>query len=121
MIAPGHCVTAHTEVPLTQQMATTATASSRLIVQVSTRKRVQNDASCAQAGIRFLPLAVETFGGFGPAATRFLHALASRVADRSGNARAHCRAALFQELSVCLQRGNAHMLVRRSPLLSMET
>lgn len=85
------------------------------------RKRVQNDASCAQAGIRFLPLAVETFGGFGPAATRFLHALASRVADRSGNSRAHCRAALFQELSVCLQRGNAHMLVRRSPLLSMGT
>jgi hypothetical protein len=27
----------------------------------------------------------------------------------------------FQELSVCLQRGNAHMLVRRSPLLSMGT
>jgi hypothetical protein len=80
-----------------------------------TRKRVQNETSCAQAGIRFLPLVVETFGGFGPAAAGFLRALSSRVADRSGHARAQCCAALFQELSFCLQRSNAHMLVRWSP------
>jgi hypothetical protein len=80
------------------------------------RKHLQNDESCARAGIRFLPVAVETFGGWGPAATAFLLALASRVSDRSGQRRVYCRAALFQELIVCLLRGNAHILVRRSPL-----
>jgi hypothetical protein len=83
------------------------------------RKGLQNDASCARAGIRFLPLPVVTFGDRGPAATAFIFALVSRVADRSGQCRAHCRATLSQERSDCLQTGNAHVLVRRTPLLRL--
>jgi hypothetical protein len=81
------------------------------------RKRAQNTADCQAVGIRFLPLAVETFGGWGADALRFFQTVAGRVADRTGQPRNSCFASLFQELAVRLQRGNAHMLLRRAPLL----
>jgi hypothetical protein len=47
-----------------------------------------------------------------------LQVLTLRVADRAGQAMTQRRAAVFQELSMCLQRGNAHMLVLPSHLLA---
>jgi hypothetical protein len=81
------------------------------------RKRAQHTANCQTVGIRFLPLAVKTFGGWGADALRFFHTVAGRVADRTGQPTNSCSYSLFQELAVRLQRGNAHMLLRRAALL----
>jgi hypothetical protein len=81
------------------------------------RKRAQNTADCQTLGILFLPLAVETFGGWGADALHFFPTVAGRIADRISQPRNSCSASLFQELPVRLQRGNAHMLLRRAPLL----
>jgi hypothetical protein len=46
------------------------------------RKRAQNTADCKTVGVRFLPLDVETFGGWGADALRFFQTVAGPVADR---------------------------------------
>jgi hypothetical protein len=82
------------------------------------RKRAQYEASCESAGLRlFVPLAADTFVCRAPSTVHFLPAVWDRAFDSSGQLRASCMAALFHDLAVCLQRGNAHILLRRYPLL----
>jgi hypothetical protein len=53
----------------------------------------------------FIPIACETLGGWGPAATRFLQTLGRRLNHESGNERSS--EFLSQRLSMAVQRGNA--------------
>jgi len=53
----------------------------------------------------FVPVAVETFGAWGPEATSFLTELGRRIATFTGEPRS--MAFLKQRIDVALQRGNA--------------
>jgi hypothetical protein len=111
---PSTSVTSPLAVTILQYAATTAGSAA---AAAERRKRAQNTADCQTVGIRFLPLAAEASGGWGADAMRFFQTVAGRVAERTGQPSNRCSACLFQELAVRLQRGNAHMLLRRAPLL----
>ena len=53
----------------------------------------------------FVPIAVETFGVLGDAASEFMYELSKRISAVSGEPRS--RTFLLQRLSVAIQRGNA--------------
>jgi len=53
----------------------------------------------------FVPIAVETFGAWGPEATNFLSELGRRIATFTGDPRSTVY--LKQRIDVALQRGNA--------------
>ena len=67
------------------------------------------DALCQQRRLEFVPFAIESHGGVGPAARRLLLQLASRSCELTAQA---FLADAFTRLSVALQRGNALVLTR---------
>jgi hypothetical protein len=70
---------------------------------------------CQAVGIEFVPLIVETLGGWDPEAVNHLirigHQAGRRSAADEGTACRH----LFQRLAVHLQKGNATLLLGRRP------
>ena len=70
---------------------------------------------CDAAGITFIPLAVETLGGWAPTAVKTLARMAILADSRRGMARDASAAfpRLIQQLSVILMRGNANMIIAR--------
>ena len=71
--------------------------------------------ACRTQNIDFLPLALESFGGYGRRALSFIRQLAHFVAQRSGRTRSEETRYLFQSISVELQRGNAIMVQEMVP------
>jgi hypothetical protein len=71
------------------------------------RKRSKYEALCKHRGMELVPFAVESHGGVGSAARKFLHQLASAGCELT--AEAFLTDALIR-LSVELQRGNAFVL-----------
>ena len=78
------------------------------------RKRAVHFEDCRRVGVSFLPLAVETLGGWSQDALRAIgRHLASRFGLPPGEVSHH----LLQRLSVTLWRFNAQMWLGRSPTL----
>ena len=71
--------------------------------------------ACAQQDIDFLPLALESFGGWGKLALTFFRKLGRLIAQRSGRPESLETRYMFQSMSVALQRGNAIMIQERAP------
>ena len=69
--------------------------------------------NCRAQGISFVPLVVETFGGWDADAIKHLKEMAHQAARRWGQDPALEIKYFFQRLSVSLQRGNAALLVDR--------
>ena len=59
------------------------------------RKLAASAELCQQSGFEFLPLALETSGGFGTSATSFLTVLAERCADNNLRDRAARKTSTF--------------------------
>ena len=74
---------------------------------------------CQQSGFDFIPLALETSGGFGPSATSFLTVLAERCADNLRDSAAE-KHQLFQRINVAVHRSNANMVLSRVPIRELE-
>jgi len=55
--------------------------------------------------LAFVPVAIETLGSWGPAATKLCRELGARMTQTSGDSRAHLF--LLQRLGLAVQRGNA--------------
>ena len=68
------------------------------------RKRYKYVTSLSPSFI-FVPIAVETFGVLGDAASEFMYELGKRISAVSGEPRS--KTFLLQRLSVAIQRGNA--------------
>ena len=83
--------------------------------QAYKRKMSQVGASCECEGIVFIPLPVETFGGWSKGAVGVIKRIGSALAGRSGREEGEVISHLFQKLSVLLQRGNAALLLNRAP------
>ena len=72
-------------------------------------------AACQEQGLSFLPIAVETLGGLHQVAVIQLKRLASALARQAGEDEGVATRQLFQRFALGLMRGNAVMLVSRSP------
>ena len=84
------------------------------------RKLAASAELCQQSGFEFLPLALETSGGFGTSATSFLTVLAERCADNNLRDRAAEKYQLFQLINVTVHRSNANMVLSKVPTGELE-
>ena len=71
--------------------------------------------ACANEGIAFIPLPVETLGGWHPTAVDQIRKLARALARSTGKEEEESTRHLFQKLGVLLVRGNAAMFLNRIP------
>ena len=70
---------------------------------------------CANEGIQFLPVVVETLGGWHPEASEVITKLAKQLASRTGGDEAETIRHFFQRLSVLLNQGNSSLILSRIP------
>ena len=82
-------------------------------------KNSQHFDHCRSQGIAFMPLVVETFGGWDGEAVKLLKDMARQCARRWRRNGADEMKYFFQRMSVALQRGNASLILERDvePLL----
>ena len=73
---------------------------------------------CAREGITFLPLAVDTLGGWHPAALDSIRRLGSQVARNVGKEDQEVIRHFRQRLAILLVRDNVAMLCSRTPTFS---
>ena len=79
------------------------------------RKLDKSWQPCHDQGIVFLPLAVESLGGWHKAAIAEVKKLGSALARHSGEDESITISHLFQQLSIALMKGNASLLNNRNP------
>ena len=84
------------------------------------RKFASSAELCQQSGFKFIPLALETSGGFDSSATSFLTVLVERCADNNLRDRAAEKHQLFQRINVAVHRSNANMVLSRVPIRELE-
>ena len=75
---------------------------------------------CQHSGFEFIPLALETRGGFSYSETSFSTVLAKRCADNNLRDRAAEKHQQFQRINVALHRSNANMVLSRVPIRKLE-
>ena len=73
-----------------------------------------------QSGFEFIPLALETSGGFSTSATSILTVLAERCAGNNLLDRAAEKLQLFQRINVGVHMSNANMVLSRVPTKELE-
>ena len=79
-------------------------------------RKVQGAAqACQEQGIAFLPIPMETLGGFHKVAFEQVRRIGAAVARHQGIEEHVATKQLFQRLSVTLMRGNAALLMSRRP------
>ena len=71
--------------------------------------------ACHQQGVTFLPIVVESFGGWHEAAVREVERLGAALARQSGQEEEEAVRHLWGKLGMLLQRGNAAILANRVP------
>ena len=79
------------------------------------RKLDKSWQPCHDQGIVFLPLAVESLGGWHKAAIDEIKKLGSALARHTGEDESITIPHLFQQLSIALMKGNASLLNNRNP------
>ena len=83
---------------------------------VAYQRKMQGAAdACRAQGIVFLPMAVETFGGWHEVAEQQVKKLASALARHNGQEEGEAISHTWSRLGVLLQRGNAAMMANRIP------
>jgi hypothetical protein len=97
------------------QVSREAANAGATLVAAKQRKLDRYLDRCRSVGIDFVPLAVETFGGWDANAVDSLKAIARNVGRRSDVDHLTTTRHLFQRLGVTLQRGNAILLGGRRP------
>ena len=95
-----------------QQASANTGAAVKKRKQLKINKHFQ---SCRQQGISFVPLVVETLGGWDGEASFHLSKIAEMTAQRSNKKAAMVSRHFFQRLSVLLQRANASLMATRAP------
>ena len=79
-------------------------------------RKVQGTAeACQEQGLVFLPIAVETLGGFHKVAVEQVKKIGAAVARHQGSDERVATRQLFQRLSLTLMRGNAALILGRRP------
>ena len=97
------------------QQASTTTGSA--LEKMKTSKNAKHFHACRRNGIAFMPLVVETLGGWDSEASFHLSKIAEMASQRSSERAANLTRHFFQRLSVILQRANASLMAMRAPPL----
>ena len=84
------------------------------------RKKLKAQAACTERGLAFVPLPVSTLGAWEPGAAEHIRDFARFQAARSGHNKGLTIRHLFERLSVLIQRGNANLLIARSPFTNSQ-
>ena len=71
--------------------------------------------ACQQQGLVFLPIALETFGGFHRVAVEQVKCIGAAIARNQSSDEQLATKQSFQRLSLTLMRGNAALIVGRKP------
>ena len=71
--------------------------------------------ACQQQGIAFLPMVVESFGGWHEASAREVERLGAALARHTGQEEKEAVRHMWGKLGMLLQRGNAQILANRVP------
>ena len=82
------------------------------------RKRASHSSSCHSSGISFVPLVVETLGGWSCEAVETIKAIGRLQGQRLGLPSSESTSHIFQQLAIRLWRGNASMWAMRIPVFS---
>ena len=82
------------------------------------RKMAAHAGPCRAAGVTFIPLVVESLGGWSEEAIYTIKSIGRLQGQRLGIPPPETTRHLFQRLSISLWRGNASLWVRRQPALS---
>ena len=102
--------------PLAQSNVQAAAAESGAALEKAFKRKVQGAAqACQEQGIAFLPIAMETLGGFHKVAAEQVKRIGAAVARHQGVEETVAVKQLFQRLSLTLMRGNAALLMTRRP------
>ena len=80
-----------------------------------TRKNRGALEDCRRQGIKFIPLAMESLGGWHELAVGEIRKLAAALARQTGQEEKEAKSHLFQKLSILLVRGNGALFVNRIP------
>ena len=79
------------------------------------RKLAKYYNDCKSVAVEFLPLAVETWGGWHTEALSTLKTLSKQLARQQGKDENETQRHTFQRLSILLQKGNVSLLTARVP------
>ena len=90
------------------------TAGHALSVAYDTKVRGAAE-SCRQAGIAFIPLALESLGGWHSVAAEEVRRIGTALARHTGEDEIKCCRELFQKMSLLVQKGNAALFNNRVP------
>ena len=94
-----------------------ATKAGAALDAMKTSKLNKHFRACQSNGVFFVPLVVETLGGWDSDAVFHLRAIAKQACSRSPSPSETAIRQLFQRLSVILQRANSGMIAARAPPL----
>ena len=93
-----------------------ASVSGYALLVVRERKMAAHSETCQSVGVSFVPMVVETLGGWDEEAVRTITAIGRSQGQRLGIPPSDSTRHLFQRLAVCLWRGNASMWISCAPL-----
>ena len=102
--------------PLQQTLLDRSAAIPGHALQVAfDRKMAKHGEACRTAGIDFIPLPLDTFGGWGDSTVREVKRMGSSLARHSGAEQSETIRHLIQRVSVALMKVNANLILNRSP------
>ena len=102
--------------PLAQSNVASASAAAGGALEKAFKRKVDGAAqACQEQGISFLPVAVETLGGFHKVAVEQTQRIGAALSRHQGIQENIAIKQLFQRMSLTLMRGNAAMIVSRRP------
>ena len=97
------------------QVAQAATTPGQALSTAFNRKMTQAGEACRREGIVFVPMPMETLGGWHEATTLQVKKIASAHARQTGMEQSEATRHLYQRMAVLFAMGNAAMLLNRSP------
>ena len=84
------------------------------------RKRATHSEACREARVSFIPLAIETLGGWSQELQRLMKHISSLQALRLGLSRGDSFRHLAQRISITIWRGNAWLWASRLPAVAAD-
>ena len=82
------------------------------------RKRASHAEACRSVGVSFIPLVVESLGGWSEEAVDTISSIGRLLGKRLGIPPSESVRHLFQRCAISLWRGNASLWIRRHPVHS---
>ena len=99
-----------------QTLSGAATTPGHALLVGEQRKMAAHAESCHRAGVLFVPMVVETLGGWNEEAVSTIASIGRLQGQRMGIPPSETTRHLFQRLAICLWRGNATLWLRRKPV-----